>query len=113
MMRFTPHIFTAACFLLAGLTGYAAPTGAVAVKMTIEPGREASGQNPPLFAESRHGGEPQNASDIVKSDNVKQNGRTKTPQPAPAPKRKADPIKPFKPSEKVKADQTVDFPYDI
>jgi hypothetical protein len=37
----------------------------------------------------------------------------KTQEERPAPPPKGDPLKPFEPAEKVKADQAIDFPADI
>jgi hypothetical protein len=37
--------------------------------------------------------------------------KSREERPAPAPK--GDPLKPFEPTEKVKADQAIDFPADI
>jgi hypothetical protein len=37
----------------------------------------------------------------------------KTPEQRPAAPPKGDPLKPFEPAEKVKADQAIDFPADI
>ena len=54
-----------------------------------------------------------NATDPAGDNDGRQKSEKKTQNQAPGSKSKTDPLKTFEPSEKVKADQAVDFPYDI
>jgi hypothetical protein len=64
-----------------------------------------------IIAQNDHNGEIENGSDPKQGE---ESGQASEGQKQPRKqKREADPIESFEPTEKVKADQAVDFPYDI
>ena len=70
-----------------------------------------TGQYNFIIAQNNRNGEIENGSDPKQGEESGQAGESEK-QPRKQ-KREADPIESFEPTEKVEADQAVDFPYDI
>ena len=70
-----------------------------------------TGQYNFIVAQDNRNGEIENESDSTQGE---ESGQASEGEKQPRKqKREADPIESFEPTEKVKADQAVDFPYDI
>jgi hypothetical protein len=70
-----------------------------------------SGQNNFIVAQNNRNGEIEKGSDSTPDE---ESGQASESEKQPRKqKREPDPIESFEPTEKVKADQAVDFPYDI
>ena len=70
-----------------------------------------TGQYNFIIAQNDRNGEIENESDPIQSEESGQ--ATESEKQPGKQKREADPLESFEPTEKVKADQAVDFPYDI
>jgi cytoskeletal protein RodZ len=72
-------------------------------------------QNNFLVAENSRNDEEKKSSDSTprREPDTQNETKTETETQTPDQKGKTDPLKSYQPSEKVKADQVVDFPYDI
>jgi len=66
-----------------------------------------------LVAENNSDAKEGEPAGSAQSEEPGQNPEAPKTGDGPAAKREAEPIKPFVPSEEVKAEQAVDFPYDI
>ena len=64
-----------------------------------------------IVAQNDRNGEIEKGSDLTTEEEPGQAGEGK--KQSSGKKRETDPIESFEPTEKVKADQAVDFPYDI
>ena len=96
------------------LTAFPAITTVKAEKeIIIKSKKEAFQRGRLLIAQNSRDGEENNATGSTVENDSKQNPEKKTQKQAPTSKSKTAPLTTFEPSEKVKADQTVDFPYDI
>ena len=107
-------LFAGICFFYLGLTTPAAiHTEAVRTLTNAEPGQQTFEQSRLFIAQNDS--DVQEASDpgINPENRSKPNAEKKTKQEALPSKAKADPSPSYQPSEKIKADQAVDFPYDI
>lgn len=91
-----------------------------------EPARSLKGLNGPLIQHvesNQHAGiylaqnDPKKPSDTVTADDFSKGKKKTTPSETPTKDKNAQKrtkqMKPFVPSEKIPADQEVDFPYDI
>ena len=66
-----------------------------------------------ILAENNQTDEEQNRAGTAQNGQTQEKSATKDAKPTAEEKSKTKPLKTFVPSEKVKADQVVDFPYDI
>jgi hypothetical protein len=107
-------LFAGICFFYLGLTTPAAiNTEAVRTLTNAESAQQPFEQSRLFIAQNNS--DVQEASDpgINPENRSKPNAEKKTKQEALPSKAKADPSPSYQPSEKIKADQAVDFPYDI
>jgi hypothetical protein len=106
--------FAGVCFFYLGLTTPAARnTEAVKTRTNAESGQQTFRQSRLFIAQ--HNSDVQEASDpeLNPENRSKPNAEKKTKQEALPSKANTDPLPSYEPSEKIKADQAVDFPYDI
>ena len=114
MILFKRIGFVFACVFFLCLTAVPATTTVkVPKKIIIESKKETFLRARLLIAQNSRNGEEKNATGSTVENNSKQNPEKKTQKQAPTSKSKTAPLTSFEPSEKVKADQAVDFPYDI
>ena len=66
-----------------------------------------------ILAENHQTADEQNEAGTAPKGQAQEQPATKDAKPTAEEKSKTKPLKTFVPSEKVKADQVVDFPYDI
>ncbi|MGD8523730.1 MAG: hypothetical protein PVF56_21460 [Desulfobacterales bacterium] len=107
-------LFAGVCFFYLGLTTPAAINTDTAKSLTnAESGRQTFQQSRLLIAQDN--ADVQEAGDpgLNPENRSKPNAEKKTKQEAAPSKANTDPLPSYQPSEKIKADQAVDFPYDI
>lgn len=109
-----PIIFAWICFFFLGLTTAAAiSTNAAETHTTAESAAQTFQQARVLIAQDNSDGQEAKDPGLNTENRSKPNAEKKTKQDAPPSRAKTDPLPSYEPSEKVKADQAVDFPYDI
>ena len=114
MILFKRIGFVFACVFFLCLTALPATTTVKAPKKRIiDSKKETFLRGRLLIAQNSGKSQEKNATGSAADNDRKQKTEKKTQNQAPASKSKTDPLTVFEPSEKVKADQAVDFPYDI
>lgn len=116
MIRLKQTIFIGVWLFFLGLSAWLA-TG----KTNVQAGPESVAHSSPLdlqpptllFAENSTNAKQQEQSGSTRDQESKPKSETETAKEASPSQDKEAPRRPFVPSEKVKADQAVDFPYDI
>jgi hypothetical protein len=107
-------LFAWVCFFYLGLTGPAAiPTKAAEIHTIPESSEKLFEKARLLIAADSSDGKE--ANDTGKTTENQSTPKTEkgTHKEKPSSKDNTDPLTTFEPTEKVKADQAVDFPYDI
>ena len=107
-------LFVGVCFFYLGLTAPdAMDTDAAKTHTNAESGRQAFQQSRLFIAQGNS--EVQEAGDpgLNPENQSKPNAEKKTKQETLPSNAKTDPLPSYEPSEKIEADQAVDFPYDI
>ena len=66
-----------------------------------------------ILAENKQAAEKKNPAGAAQNGQAKEKSATNNANPPAKEKNTTKTLKPFEPTEKVKADQAVDFPYDI
>ena len=107
-------LFAGVCFFYLGLTAPAAiSTDTAKTHTNAEPGQQTFQQTRLLIAQDRSDAQEAGDPGLNPENRSKPNADKKTKQEALPSKAKTDPLPSYEPSEKIKADQAVDFPYDI
>jgi hypothetical protein len=102
------------CFFYLALTAPAAiGTNTAKTHTTAESGQQTIQQTRLLIAQDNSDGQEPGDPGINPENRSKQNTEKKTKQEAIPSEAKTDALPSYEPSEKIKADQAVDFPYDI
>lgn len=107
-------LFAGVCFFYLGLTTPAAiNTDTAKIHTNAESGQQTFQQSRLIIAQDNS--DVQEASDpgLNPENRSKPNAEKKTKQEALPSKANTDPLPSYEPTEKIKADQAVDFPYDI
>ena len=100
------------CFL--ACSGVAAQPSLAARRIEPWPLNRAScSSDTVVITENRRDDSAEHKTPGAEDQQGKQKQERSTQQQRPAPDGKTDPLTPFEPTERVPADQAVDFPYDI
>ena len=114
MILFKRIGFVLACVFFLCLTALpATATDKVPKIIIVDSKKETFLRGRLRIAQNSGKSQEKNATDSAADNDWRQKSEKKTQNQAPASKSKTDPLTAFEPSEKVKADQAVDFPYDI
>jgi hypothetical protein len=98
------------------LPGYLTPgeiSGQSEPPATFRPAGNTAEHRRLLLAENDEKAKKQELSDPTQNQEPEQKSNLKTGPETSVPKKEEAPLTPFVPSEEIKADQAVDFPYDI
>ena len=107
-------LFAGACIFYMGLTTPAAINTDAAEPLTIaESGRQTSQQSRFLIAQDNADVQGSGDPGLNPENRSKAEAQQKIKPEAHPSEAKTDPLPSYEPSEKIKADQAVDFPYDI
>jgi hypothetical protein len=98
---------------LPGVPGAVVSIQSVDRKIGIKPNLTVMPTAATLVAQNSTDTKANDPSKGADTEGSEKDQKTKTTQKAPQTEGKTEPVKPFVPSEAVKAEQAVDFPYDI